>query len=78
MSKRIGALLLFLVVAVVVAYQLLGRRGAGSPSTATGPSASGPTAAPVGPAITVKGLIGGEKTGLLKDERVQRERAQPL
>jgi hypothetical protein len=58
MTRQIGAALLVLVVAAVAAYQMLSKRpGAISEKSR-------------GAAVTVKGSIGGEKTGLLKDPEV--------
>jgi hypothetical protein len=62
MTRTIGLAILALVVLAVVASQLLGRR--------TGPG--GGAARSGGDALVVKGYIGGEKAGFLKDEEVQR------
>src|SRR5262245_12669539 len=68
--KRAGLVLLLLVVAVAVGYQFWVRRGAAG--SAGGPGAPGSGGHAPGPPVTVKGLVGGEKMGLLKDEEVQR------
>ena len=66
MTRRIGIAILVLVVLVVVGYQVLGRRGgAGGGSGLLGP-------APGKDAVTVKGYLGGEKVGLMKDPEIQR------
>src|SRR5712692_6818830 len=63
MTRRIGLVILALVVLVVVGYQLRGRQ--------TGPGGSG-SGSFSGPAAVAKGYVGGEKVGFLKDEEVQK------
>jgi hypothetical protein len=58
--KKAGVAILVLVVLAVAGYQFL-RRGAGPAGIGGG-----------GAAVVAKGLVGGEKIGLLKDEHVQR------
>ena len=64
--KRVGLVILVLVVVAVVAYQLLQRPGAG------GGAPNGLSFAPAGPVTTVKGAVGSEKDGLMKDPEVRK------
>ena len=67
MRARIGIVILILVIAVVVGFSLVSRRG-------------GPTGVPGGPEgatssgerVTLKGLVGGEKINLLQDPDITR------
>lgn len=62
MGARIGVLILVVVVAVVAGYQFLWGGGPVGPVGGARP----------GPAVTVRGLIGGEKSGLLASPEVQK------
>jgi len=64
MTRRIGLVILALVVLVVVGYQLRSRQAAPGGGSGGG-SFSGPSA-------VAKGYVGGEKVGFLKDEEVRK------
>jgi hypothetical protein len=66
MTRRIGIALLLLVIVAVTGYQLTQRKG----GSGIGPGGPGGPARASGPAATVKGVIGGEKQGLLDDPQV--------
>src|SRR5205085_1523725 len=64
-NRRIGLVILVLVIAAVVGYQLLNRR--------SGPVGSGGSAGNSGGGgATAKGYVGGEKIGLLNDDAVKK------
>jgi hypothetical protein len=63
-NRRIGLVILVLVVAVVAGYQLMHRR--------SGPITGGPGGVGSSGGATAKGYVGGEKIGFLKDDAVQK------
>src|SRR6266542_3847964 len=66
MTRRIGIALLALVVLVVIGYQVFKSRSGGGGAGGFG----GGGGVPAGPAVTVKGKLGGEKLGLIQDPEV--------
>ncbi len=65
MTKQLGLVILAVVIGIVVVFQFLGKPGAQPAGPGARPSGGGA-------AVTVRGAIGGEKEGFLRDPEVQR------